>query len=90
MGVITMPDINKDLLLSRIRHSGDFTALEKRLLMALVELATEPYCAQKREFTCEEEKKLLDDLKHAPIILNANQTVYPPLQVQNFGGDCNE
>ena len=85
-----MPDINKDLLLSRIRHSGDFTALEKRFLMALVELATEPYCVQKREFTREEEKKLLVDLKHAPIILNVNQTVYPPGQVLRFGGDCNE
>ena len=85
-----MPDIDKDLILNRILHSGDFTALEKRFLMALVELATEPYCVQKRELTCEEEKKLLDDLKHAPIILNANQTVYPPGQVQNFGGDCNE
>ena len=85
-----MPDINKDLLLTRILHSGDFTALEKRFLMALVELATEPYCVQKREFTCEEEKKLLDDLKHAPIMLIANQTVYPPGQVLSVGGDCNE
>lgn len=31
-----MPDINKDLLLSRILHSGDFTALEKRYLENLV------------------------------------------------------
>ena len=31
-----MPDINKDLLLSRILHSGDFTALEKRYLEGLV------------------------------------------------------
>ena len=85
-----MPDINKDLLLSRILHSGDFTALEKRFLTALVELATEPCCVQKQEFSREDEQKLLDELKHAPIILNANQTVYPPLQVQNFGGDCNE
>lgn len=76
-----MPDINKDLLLSRIRHSGDFTALEKRFLMELVELATEPCCVQKQALSREEEKKLLDELKHAPIILNANQT---------FGGDCNE
>ena len=33
-----MPEINKDLLLSRIRRSGDFTALEKRYLESLVEL----------------------------------------------------
>lgn len=32
-----MPDINKDLLLSRIQHSGDFTALEKRYLEQLIE-----------------------------------------------------
>ena len=32
-----MPDINKDLLLSRIMHSGDFTALEKRFLECLVQ-----------------------------------------------------
>lgn len=31
-----MPEINKDLLLSRILHSGDFTALEKRYLEKLV------------------------------------------------------
>lgn len=31
-----MPDINKDLLLSRIQHSGDFTALEKWYLEELV------------------------------------------------------
>ena len=31
-----MPDIKKDLLLSRIRHSGDFTALEKRYLEQLI------------------------------------------------------
>lgn len=31
-----MPDINKDLLLYRILHSGDFTALEKRYLEELV------------------------------------------------------
>lgn len=31
-----MPDINKDLLLHRILHSGDFTALEKRYLEGLV------------------------------------------------------
>ena len=31
-----MPDIKKDLLLSRIRHSGDFTALEKRYLEELI------------------------------------------------------
>ena len=32
-----MPDINKDLLLHRILHSGDFTALEKRYLEQLIE-----------------------------------------------------
>lgn len=32
-----MPDINKDLLLTRILHSGDFTALEKRYLEQLIE-----------------------------------------------------
>ena len=31
-----MPDINKDLLLDRILHSGDFTALEKRYLEDLI------------------------------------------------------
>ena len=31
-----MPDINKSLLLNRILHSGDFTALEKRYLEGLV------------------------------------------------------
>lgn len=31
-----MPDINKSLLLHRIVHSGDFTALEKRYLEGLV------------------------------------------------------
>lgn len=31
-----MPEINKDLLLDRIMHSGDFTALEKRYLEQLV------------------------------------------------------
>lgn len=31
-----MPDINKDLLLTRILHSGDFTALEKRYLEELI------------------------------------------------------
>ena len=31
-----MPDIKKDLLLSRILHSGDFTALEKRYLEELI------------------------------------------------------
>ena len=31
-----MPEINKDLLLNRILHSGDFTALEKRYLEGLV------------------------------------------------------
>lgn len=31
-----MPEINKDLLLHRILHSGDFTALEKRYLEGLV------------------------------------------------------
>jgi hypothetical protein len=31
-----MPEINKDLLLSRILHSGDFTALEKRYLESLI------------------------------------------------------
>lgn len=31
-----MPEINKDQLLSRILHSGDFTALEKRYLDGLV------------------------------------------------------
>lgn len=31
-----MLGINKDLLLSRIMHSGDFTALEKRYLEELV------------------------------------------------------
>lgn len=85
-----MPDINKDLLLSRIQHSGDFTALEKRFLMALVELATEPCCVQKQALSREDEQKLLDELKHAPIMLNANQTVYPPGQVLSFGGDHNE
>lgn len=34
--VVQMPDINKDLLLHRILHSGDFTALEKRYLEGLV------------------------------------------------------
>lgn len=32
-----MPEINKDLLLYRILHSGDFTALEKRYLEELVQ-----------------------------------------------------
>ena len=32
-----MPDINKDLLLYRILHSKDLTALEKRYLEQLVE-----------------------------------------------------
>lgn len=32
-----MHEINKDLLLDRILHSGDFTALEKRYLEGLVE-----------------------------------------------------
>lgn len=31
-----MPEINKDLLLHRILHSGDFTALEKRYLEDLI------------------------------------------------------
>jgi hypothetical protein len=31
-----MPEINKDLLLHRILHSGDFTALEKRYLESLI------------------------------------------------------
>lgn len=31
-----MPDINKDLLLSRILHSKDLTALEKRYLEGLI------------------------------------------------------
>ena len=31
-----MPDINKALLLHRILHSGDFTALEKRYLEELI------------------------------------------------------
>ena len=34
-----MPEINKDLLLSRIRRSGDFTAMEKRYLERLVNRA---------------------------------------------------
>ena len=34
--VIITPDINKDLLLIRITHSGDFTALEKRYLEELI------------------------------------------------------
>ena len=32
-----MSDINKDQLLDRILHSGDFTALEKRYLEQLIE-----------------------------------------------------
>ena len=32
-----MAEINRDLLRSRIIHSGDFTALEKRYLEELVE-----------------------------------------------------
>jgi hypothetical protein len=32
-----MPDINKDQLLDRILHSGDFTAMEKRYLEQLIE-----------------------------------------------------
>lgn len=32
-----MPDINKDPLLDRILHSGDFTAMEKRYLEQLIE-----------------------------------------------------
>lgn len=36
-----MPDIKKDLLLSRILHSGDFTALEKRYLENLIVRAME-------------------------------------------------
>lgn len=31
-----MPDINKSIILHRILHSGDFTALEKRYLEGLV------------------------------------------------------
>lgn len=31
-----MPDINKDMLLNRILHSGDFTALEKLYLYGIV------------------------------------------------------
>ena len=31
-----MPDINKDMLLNRVLHSGDFTALEKLYLYGIV------------------------------------------------------
>lgn len=42
-----MPEINKDLLLSRILHSGDFTALEKRYLENLVGADENPTSSNK-------------------------------------------
>ena len=42
-----MPEINKDLLLHRILHSGDFTALEKRYLENLVGADENPTSSSK-------------------------------------------
>ena len=45
--VTEMPEINKDLLLHRILHSGDFTALEKRYLENLVGADENPTSSSK-------------------------------------------
>jgi hypothetical protein len=82
-----MAEINRDLLLSRIIHSRDLTALEKRFLMSLVEIATTPYCVRVKKLSFDDERKLLDELKHAPLMLNSDQPVYPPMQIPSFGGD---
>lgn len=82
-----MPDINKDRLLNKITNSKELTALEKRFLMSLVEIATTPYCVQVKKLSFDDERKLLDELKHAPFMLNSDQPVYPPMQIPSFGGD---
>lgn len=82
-----MTEINKDRLLQKIIGSKELTALEKRFLMSLVELATEPYCVQVKKLSFDDERKLLDELKHAPLMLNSDQPVYPPMQIPSFGGD---
>lgn len=61
-----MPDINKDLLLDRILHSGDFTALEKRYLENLILLAGMPYVTMRADKIPEDLKEFLKNAKITP------------------------